>query len=431
MWFTNSVIILICLYITYIFHRNRYFYLHSFFLIPLYPAIYFIDHNAYMVIKGLDVDSVYPVVKLIPLYLNIFYLALRFKYNKLAGLSFVVVAVNSYFIYNLMLSLVYSVYYSSMLPVFYMSYSTPLFFLYFNSANLFDELDEIKQFGSLDNKMLNAYLIGFIMIYALGIYYSLKSGITTTLLNSRSIGSIYASTSALMYCLLYAPLLSVVNGKKWPHVLTIIIGITSLSKTALLMLPAYFLLLLAKIRSHLVKYIPRILFVIIIVVALMPMLASTPLGEYWQTKFALDSGQSLLAKSYLSRSEIHDSALKTIREFPFGIGVGNFEKYNAEGYRDSHNFMINVVVESGLIFGSLLALTIIICFVRSLKAFLSGYFKFNHFSIVCVFAVYITASGVLQTTGTSEFNPIYYTPFYGVAVFQLLSLTCCYKANRD
>jgi len=426
MWLTILAIIFSCIYITFLFQRNKYFYIHSFFLIPLYPAIFFIDHNAHFVIRNMETDSVYPVVKLLPLYLNMFYLAVRFRINN-NDLTPTFVIINIYLIYNVIISIVYSFYYVSILPFFYISYSIPAFFLYFNSTNFSEEVVDIRVSVAIDKKILNIYFVGFIIIYVAGVYYSIKSGITTSLLNSRSVGSIYASTSALVYCFLYAPLLSSITGKKWPHFLTVFIGLTSLSKTALLMLPAYSMLMLARIKTNIIRNLPKYLVGAIVLLALMPLLASTPLGEYWQAKFALDSGQNLLSKSYLTRGEIHDTAFKAIREFPFGIGVGNFEKYSDSGYHDAHNFMINILVESGVIFGSLMILIFCSCFLKTFKELFNGTFDFNHFSFVCIFAVYVTASGVLQTTGTSELTPIYYTPFYGVVVFQLLNT---FRSNR-
>jgi hypothetical protein len=421
-WLTIIVISVYCLYITFLFQRNKYFFLHSIFLIPLYPSIFFIDHNAHFVYSGLESDSVHYVAKLLPLYLNTIYLALRFKSKKLNKLSLTIVVVNVVFMYNFILSIVYSVYHSSMLPFFYASYSIPLFVLFFNSCNFMEEVADIRQSVTKDIKVLQIYFIGFIFIYVTSIYYSIMSGITSSLLDSRGVGSVFASTSALVYCFLYAPLLSTLTGKKWPHIVTIIIGVTSLSKTAFLVVPAYLIVCFRKFKKNISRSIVYFSIGAALIIVLVQQFAPPALLEMWEIKFALGNDETLLDKSYMTRVDIYKDALEVIHDFPFGIGVGNFEKYSHGGYRDPHNFMLNALSESGLLFGSLLILVILICFVKTIIQISKGIFGFNHFSLVTIFAVYTTASGVLLITGTSEFSTQYYTPFYGVVIFQLLSM---------
>lgn len=422
MWLTIIVICFYCLYISALFQRNKYFFLHSIFLIPMYSSVFFIDHNAHFINYALQSDSVHYAVKLLPLYLNTVYLILRFKTKAGKKLSVITVVVNAFLLYNLLLSIIYSVYHSSMLPLFYSSYSIPLFIIFFNSSNFMYEVADICQSAVPDKLLLQVYFIGFIVIYVSSIYYSISSGITTSLLDSRGVGSIFASTSALVYCVLYAPLLSKITGRKWPHVVTIAVGVTSLSKTAFLMLPAYAIYILRKLKKNLIKNI--IYFPVGAVLLIVAVQQWTPpeLQEQWALKFALGSNETLLDKSYLTRVDIYQDALDVIHEFPFGIGVGNFENYSHGGYRDPHNFVLNALSESGLLFGSLLILVIFTCFVRTAIQVSKGNYDYNHFSLITIFAIYTTASGVLLTTGSSEFSTMYYTPFYGVVIFQLLSL---------
>lgn len=422
MWLTILVIFIYCLYISYLFQRNKFFYLHTIFLIPLYPSIFFIDHNGYHIFKGLESDSVHYIAKLLPLYLNTIYLVLRFKSKIIKKLSITIVVVNVFLLYNLLLSIVYSIHHASILPFFYSSYSLPLFVIFFNSRNFMEEVAEIRQSFSSDKKLLQVYFIAFIFIYAFSIYFSIRSGKTTTLLDSRGVGSVFASTSALIYCFLFAPLLSTITGKKWPHIVTVIIGITSLSKTALLILPAYMIVLFRKLKNSFSKSLIYFSIGFGFIFVLIQQFAPPVLLEMWRTKFALEGDESIFDKSYMTRIDIYNDALQAIRDFPFGIGVGNFERYSQSGYRDSHNFLINTLLESGILFGSLFILAILICLKMTISEISKGVFCFNHFSFITIFIVYATASGVLLTTGASELTKIYYTPFYGVVIFQLLNM---------
>jgi hypothetical protein len=422
MWLTIFVIVVFSLYISYLFDRGRYFYLHSFFLVPLYPIIFFVDHNGHYLTGGDDVDSVHYVAKLLPLYLNIFYLLLRFRPRILKKLSFTIVVVNVFLLYNVALSIVYAIYHSSTLPLFYISYSVPIFAIYFNSRNFAEEVAQIRRSVATDKKLLDLYFIAFLFVYAASIYYSIRASVTTSLLDSRGVGSIFASTSALVYCLMYAPLLVAINRKKWPYAATIAISVTSLSKTALLILPAFLILLYRRFRNNVLKYAAYYTIVALILIALLPMLASTDLAAEWAVKFSLDTGQSFLEKFYMTRLQLYEDALHVIRDYPFGIGVGNFELYSHDNYRDPHHFILAILSESGLIVGTLFVLVVFGAFLKALAQIANGVYEFNHFSIISVFLVYVFSGGVLQTVGTSEFSTIYYTPFYGVVIFQLLNL---------
>lgn len=422
MWLTIAVIFVFCAYLTILFERKRYFYLHSFFLIPLYPIIFFVDHNGHYLVPGLEVDSVHYVAKLVPLYLNTLYLLLRFKPRRGAQLSFTTLVVNLFLLYNCALSIVYAVYHSSLLPLLYMSYSVPLFALFFNSRNLAEEVAEIRVSSAPDGAWLQLYFLAFIFVYAASVYYAIRSEVTTSLLDSRGVGSIFASTSALIYCFMYAPLLAVITKKKWPHFATLVIGITSLSKTALLVLPAYGLLMYRKLKVNVIKSVAVLCAVVALAIAFAPVLVPPELIEEWEVKFSTQSGESLLSKAYLTRIELYEDAFNAIRDFPYGIGVGNYERYGHHSYRDAHNFVLTILAESGLLVGGLLILVVIGGFIKTLIEISRGVYDFNHFSYLSVFLVYFFAGGVLQTTGTSELSTIYYTPFYGVALFQLLNL---------
>lgn len=422
MWLTILVIGALCLYLTYLLERGRYFYLHSFFLIPLYPVVFFVDHNAHYLTRGAEVDAVHYVVKLLPLYLNVLYLLLKFKPRTFTKVSLTLVVANLFLLYNAALSIVYAFYHSSMLPLFYVSYSAPVFALYLNSRNLGEEVAEIRRAAAPDKKLLSLYFLAFIFVYAASIYYAIRAGVTTSLLDSRGVGSIFASTSALVYCLMYAPLLAGINGKRWPYLVTILISVTSLSKTALLIVPAFLILLYRKFKKNVLKHAAYYMFAVFAVVALIPALASTDLAAEWAVKFSLESGQGYLEKFYMTRLQLYEDALRVIGDFPYGIGVGNFERYSHDDYRDPHQFVLATLVESGLVVGVLFVLVVCGAFLRALLEAARGRYDFNHFSVISVFLVYVFSGGVLQTVGTSEFSVIYYTPFYGVVIFQLLNL---------
>jgi hypothetical protein len=423
MWLTIVVIIALCGYISFLFERGRYFYLHSFFIIPLYPVIFFIDHNGHFLLPGLEADSVHYLAKLAPLYLNTLYLAVKFQPKRRQRLSFTSVVVNLFLLYNFALAVVYAFYHSSLLPLLYVSYSVPLFAIFFNSGNFAAEVTDIRNSTAPDRRVLQVYFVAFIFIYAASVYYSITSAVTSSLLDSRGVGSIFASTSALIYCFMYAPLLSVIIHRRWPHFVTLLMGVTSLSKTALLVLPAYGVLAYRRLKANMVKTLAIFLAVVALAIAFAPALLPPELVEEWEIKFALDSGETLLSKAYMTRLELYADALKAIGDFPFGIGVGNFERYSHDSYRDAHNFVLTILAESGVLIGSLLVLAVLGGLLRTVIEIFRGVFDFNHFSFISVFLVYFFAGGVLQTTGTSDLSPIYYTPFYGVALFQLLNLS--------
>lgn len=423
MWLTVTLIATCCGYLMFLFQRSRHFYLHSFFLVPLYPAIFFVDHNGHFLIDSLEVDSVDYVAKLVPLYLNALLLALRFKSRLTLRLSFIDVAVNAFLLYNVVLGVVYSFYHSSWLPLFYISFSVPLFLLFFNSRNFAEEVAAVGAAGAGEKRLLKLYFCAFVLIYAASIYYAIRSSITTSLLDSRGVGSIFASTSALVYCFMYAPLLAQISKSRWPHLVTIGIGVTSLSKTALLMLPGYGLMLYGRLKRNLVRNLSLYLIVLVLLTVLIPVLTPEDLKEEWEIKFALDSGETLLSKAYMTRLELYADALRIIHDAPFGIGVGNFELFSHDNYRDAHHFVLTVLSESGLLVGGLFILAVVAGLIRTLLDVARGRFTYWHFSLISVFLVYFFAGGVLQTTGTSEFSTIYYTPFYGVALLQLLNLT--------
>ena len=164
------------------------------------------------------------------------------------------------------------------------------------------------------------------------------------------------------------------------------------------------------------------LFVGSLFVATTPLWMPASLIEQWGTKFSLGSNySSILEKSYINRAEIYSSAIETIRLNPFGIGMGNFEKYNKEGVKDAHNFLLNITVESGIICGALIAFVLVWSFGAIVISSFKEDFSYYHFSMVVILLVYFLASGVLATTGASDDGPIYYTPFYGVAFFHLLN----------
>jgi len=423
MWLTLSAIVLSCAYISYLFQRGKYFYLHSFFLIPLYPAIFFIDHNGHYLVGGTEIDSVHYVAKLLPLYLNTVYLSLRFKANTYTRLPVAVVAGNVFLAYNVATSVAYAVVHATMLPVFYASYSIPLFAIFFNSRNLSDETTDIRQSAGPDGKLLQMYFTAFLFVYAASIYYSISSGITTSLLDTRGAGSIFASSSALVYCFMYAPLLSLVAGGRWPYLVTLVVGVTSLSKTALLMLPALGILLYRRLKSHFLRNLLYYSAGTLLVAAIGLMAVPPEFAELWGVKFSLDPGETFLAKAYMTRIDLYADALRTISDHPFGIGVGNFERYSHDNYRDPHNFVLTVLAESGMLVGSVFLLVVLVSFGKTLVAVAEGVFEYYHFSVITVVLTFFFAGGVLQTTGMSDLSPIYYTPFYGVALFQFVNLS--------
>jgi hypothetical protein len=421
MWVTVISIAAFCVYLTVLFARSRYFYLHSFFLIPIFPVVFFIDHNAHYVIEGLQSDSAHYVFKLLPLYLNTFYLLLRFRPKRYARVPVMPLLVNGYLAYTLLMAAMFSYDRASWLPLFYASYSLPLFALFVNSRNFADEVRVMRNSRDGEKALLQAYFAVFVLVYAASLAYSIGVGVTESLIDSRGVGSVFASTSALIYCALYAPLLATLSGRKWSHVVTMAVGVTSLSKTALLLIPGY---LIALFRVTKARFGTVVLYgaVLAILCALALPMVPESLFEMWELKFALEGGETLLEKAYETRVDIYSDALAVIKEHPFGIGVGNFEHYSHTGYRDSHNFVLNTIVESGLLFGVVLIGVFFASFARTVDQIRRGHFEFQHASLLGTFLIYFAAGGVLLTTGTSEFSTIYYTPFYGVAIFQLLSL---------
>jgi hypothetical protein len=423
MWVTLLTVVIFCFGLTFLVARNQYFYLHSFFLIPLYPVIFFIDHNAHIVIHDLQSDSVHYVVKLLPLYLNAIYLLYRFRPRRNMRQELLPLVVNGFLTYNFLAAFVFAVQLNSLLPLFYASYSVPIFAVFYNARNFREELAEIRRNPGPDIILIKLYFLAFVFVYAATLVYSISAGITTTLLDSRGVGSVFASTSALVYLAVYAPLLVTISERKWPHIVTVIIGVMTLSKTILLFMPSY---LIALVRHLRVRSRPVVLYGLGIIIVGVLALSYIPesIFQLWAVKFdtSEEFDDTLLSKFYLNRTNIFNDAVSAIKENPFGIGVGNFEHYSSTGYRDSHNFGINTVLESGWIFGLAFLGVFFVCFVRAISQIRGGSWEFQQFSFLTVFLIYMTASGVLLTTGSSDFIAIYYTPFYGVAIFQLISL---------
>lgn len=420
---TVLTIALFSVYLLVLFQRSRSFYLHSFFLIPLYPVIFFVDHNAHFLFSELEADSVPYLIKLLPLYLNAVLLVVRFESRYTKQLTWVDIVVNIFLIYNATLSIVYSLYHSSWLPVFYVSFSVPLFAMFYNARNFRDEYLEIDEIGAGELTLFKLYFLAFCFIYAASIYYAIRSSITTSLLDSRGVGSIFASSSALVYCLVYAPLLAEMSRKRWPHLVMIAIGITSLSKTAFFMLPGYGVLLYRRFRTSFIRSAAALGAAVLVLAILAPWIVPEALVEEWKVKFALGTGETLLEKAYMTRIDLYSDAVRTMGDAPLGIGVGNFERYSHDFYRDAHNFVLTVFCESGLIVGGMFILGVLACSLRVVLDAGRGRFEFWHFSFGAIFLVYFFAGGVLQTTGNSDNSPIYYTPFYGVALMQLLSIS--------
>jgi hypothetical protein len=421
MWITVVFVAFFCFWLTWLFARSQYFYLHSFFLIPCYPVIFFIDHNAHYVFEGLQSDSLNYVVKLLPLYLNSFYLLLRFRQKRYKTLLLMPLIVNGYLAYSLLTAAIFSFVHASWLPLFYASYSIPLFALFFNSRNLAEEVDAKRGSRDGDTKLLEAYFAVFVFVYAASLAYSISTGITKSLLDSRSVGSVFASTSTLIYCTLYAPLLVTLSNRKWPHVITLIIGVVALSKTVLLMVPGYLIVLFGRMKARFGTIVLYAALVIILCIFTLPFVPDSLL-KMWEVKFALDDNQTFFEKAYLTRTEIYSDVFSVIMEHPLGIGIGNFERHTDTGYRDSHNFILNTIAESGWIVGVAFCGVFLVGFVRTAIQIKKGHFEFQHFSFLGIFLIYIAAGGVLLTTGTSDFSTIYYTPFYGVAILQFLNL---------
>lgn len=421
MWVTAITILAFCLYLTALFGRSRYFYLHSFFLIPIYPVIFFIDHNAYYIIPGLKSDSVHFAIKLLPLYLNMGLLAARFRPKRHQGVPVTTLILNTYLVYTVLLAAMFSMDRRSWLPLFFVSYSAPLFALFANSRNFAEEVTVMRNSRSREKLLLHASFIVFIIIYFASIAYSIGTGATESLMDSRGVGSVFASTSALIYCILYAPLLASLSRRRWPHLVTMVIGVTSLSKTALLVLPGYAIAIYRRMRARFTTFLGYAAGAAVLAALLIPVLPDS-LFDLWKLKFALEGDETLFEKAYETRLDIYRDALIMIREHPLGIGVGNFEHYSHTGYRDSHNFVINTLAESGVIFGLLLILAFFAAFGRTMLQIGRGHYEFHHSSLLSVFLVYSAAGGVLQTTGNSDITTIYYTPFYGVAIFQFLNL---------
>jgi len=421
MWVTVVAVAVFCFWLTWLFARSQYFYLHSFFLIPIYPVIFFIDHNAHYVFENLQSDSLNYVVKLLPLYLNSFYLLLRFRQKRSKTLRLMPLLVNGYLAYSLLAAAIFSFVHASWLPLFYASYSIPLFALFFNSRNFAEEVDAKRGSRDGDTKLLEAYFAAFVFVYAASLAYSINASITKSLLDSRSVGSVFASTSALIYCTLYAPLLAALSNRKWPHVTTLIIGVMALSKTVLLMVPGYLIALLRQRKERFGTVVLYVACVSILCIHIVPLVPDSLLTN-WETKFALDDRETFFEKAYLTRTEIYSDTFSVIMKHPLGTGIGNFERHTDTGYRDSHNFIFNTIAESGWFFGIALCGVFFAGFVRTAIQIKKGHFEFQHMSFLGIFLIYIAAGGVLLTTGTSEFSTIYYTPFYGVAILQFLNL---------
>ncbi len=421
MWVTAVTIMAFCIYLTVLVKRRKYFYLHSFFLIPIYPVIFFIDHNAYYVVSGLQSDSVHYAVKLLPLYLNIIYLLFLFRQRRHKTLALTPVLVNGYLAYNLVLSVVTSYHFESWLPFFYMSYSAPVFALFYNARNFAEEAREIRLANCADKVLLQGYFAAFVLIYAISLAYAMGTGITESLLSSRSVGSVFASTSAVVYCVLYAPVLASLSDRKWPHIVTLVISVTSLSKTALLLLPSYAIALFKFMKRSLRVAFWWGLALAIGSVFLLPLVPES-VFEMWAYKVAVEGHETFLDKAYRTRADLYRDAFEVIKDHPLGIGVGNFEHFTNTGYRDSHNFIINSIAESGWVVGTMLIGVLFASFVRVAIDIRKGSFEFQHASLLAILLIYPLAGGVLLTTGNSELSTVYYTPFYGVAIFQFLSL---------
>lgn len=420
---TYAAVASVCVYVVCLFIRGRFVYLHSLFLIPLFPLIFFIDHNAHFVNYRFASDTVHYLVKLAPLYLTTILLLGVYRPRRYAGkVPLSVFTGNLFFLYMLGLALVYSVTHKSWLPLFYVSYSLPLFALFFNARNLAEEIAVIRNDPGPDRFALLVYFLIFIGVYVAGLYYSLSSGLTTSFLDSRGVGSVFASTSVLVYCVLFAPLLTSITKNVVPHVITIAVGIIALSKTALLLLPGYALMLIGPGEKRFRRALAVFFVGAVIVVATSWIWMPTGLIELWKIKFALENDQTFLQKAYLTRLSIFSDALNAIQNAPLGIGIGNFERYSTQGYRDPHNFVLNVAVESGVLWGAVAAIVLVVVFLQNVRLAARGRVTYVEFTLITVCLIYATAAGILLTSGSSLGSPIYYTPFYGVAIMALLNI---------
>lgn len=423
MWFTLVAISIFILFQIFLYRRGKFFFIHSLFLIPLHATLFFIDHNAARVIPGLARDSVYPVIKLLPVYITTL-LLYKCRVPSEPNRKKIFVRVINFFLLWLFTSTVISAFLlQESNPLLIASFTAPVFWVFFNSENIHTELADMKEAAPFDKNMLQLYYLGFFTVYILSLYYSVASGITSSLLDSRNAGSIFASSSAIVYCILFAPLLSQFSDKKYPYIIMILICVLSLSKTALFIVPMGTLMLYRYFNSHFKKHKIKYLFALMVIIILFMFFMQTQaydvLAKFWSGKFALGNKQaSFLEKAYSTRMKLYKIALDLIASNPMGIGMGNFELFQQWGYKDPHNFVLTVMVENGWIAGPIfLAVFFYTCFRIFVSAIRAPRISFVHFSMVTISLIYFSASGVLATTGYSDLNIVYFTPFYGVAIF--------------
>lgn len=425
---TIAIIIIFSVYQYFLYRRKTLVFLHFFYLIPLHASIFFVDHNVDKIFQGLQPDSTAPVVKMVPVYLAT---AMMWKLRRpasVAGWETGAKIVNLYLLWSCLVTAVSAFVFESMLPIFVCSYTFPLFWLFFNCGNIHEEVKAAQTPTRFDALALQAYFVTFFVIFLFAIYYSIISGLSRSLMDSRNVGSVFASTSAIVYCVLYGSLLVQITGRKYPYAITAIVSIISLSKTAVFLLPGALLISARIFPGHFRKH-RRVYGVAMLVFVGGFLYVSqqswfADLWELWKFKFTLgDDESSLMAKAYSSRLEIYEVALDLIRRFPLGIGVGNFERFHHLGYRDPHNFVLNELVEGGVFLGIPFLFVMLVVFLRQVKrAIASTFAPFYRFPIITLSLVYFTSAGVLATTGTSELTPIYYTSFFGVALFFHLNM---------
>jgi len=407
-----------------LFRRGRFFFTHSLFLIPLHASVFFVDHNASRVFTGLAVDAVPPFIKLLPIYVTIALLFLKRIPRPPGGEVGLIRVCNAFLLWYAATTLGSAVWLKSLLPLFYLSFSVPLFWVFLNASNIHTEWQEWQEeHGKKDVVLLFGAFLGFILVFAAGLYYSLSAGLTTSLLDSRGVGSIFASTSAVVYCLLYAPMLTRYTGRALPYWVLVAVSVISLSKTAVLLMPAGVLMLLRNNKAHFLKHKVRYGLMLAGLGAGCLYALGTAWGEtlvdLWSLKFTLGGDQtSLLEKAYETRMEMYGVAVDLIKSHPLGIGLGNFERYHHLGYRDPHNFALCMMVEGGWVMAVPFLGGLLIALLRAMRsALVSPRMTYLQFILISFLLISFSSSGVLASTGSSAQSAIYYTPFYGAAFF--------------
>lgn len=423
MWLTLLVIAFLTWYEWFLFRKSKYFFVHSLFLVPLFATIFFIDHNASRVFHGLDRDAVPPIVKLIPVYVATFLMYRRRVPIRMGRQPIPVLLINGFLAWLLISTLISALWMGEWVPAFIVSFSIPIFWVVFNSQNVHEELSAIALASLFDRALLQVYYLSFFSVYILSLYYSISSGLTSSLLDSRAVGSIFASTSAIVFCVLYTPLLADITRTRYPYAVMALVCVLSLSKTALFLVPLSALLIYKNHKQHFKANRLRYYFLAGVCVLAFLYLMQTQwyeiLAKFWVGKFTLGAGQSsFLEKAYFTRMKLYKVALDLIAKYPFGIGMGNFELFQQWGYKDPHNFVLTMLVEAGWIMGVPMILALVWIFARLFgDALKAARITFLHYTLCTVFLIYFTSSGVLAITGYPGMSVVYYTPFYGVAIF--------------